>query len=45
MPGWAGVDVDAFMAGFALAEAAMGAVFAALLSWHLLRRLLSAAGL
>ena len=45
MPSWSGVNVDAFMAGFALAEAAMGAIFAALLSWHMLRRLLAAAGL
>jgi hypothetical protein len=45
MPSWAGVDADAFMAGFVLAEAAMATLFAALLSWHLLRRLLSAAGL
>ncbi len=45
MPSWSGVNLDAFMAGFALAEATMGAIFAALLSWSLLRRLLSAAGL
>lgn len=45
MPSWAGVNLDAFMAGFALAEATMAAVFAALLSWTVLRRLLSAAGL
>lgn len=45
MPSWAGVPVDAFMAGFGIVEMAAAFLFAFLISFVLVRRVLAWAGL
>ena len=45
MPAWAGVNADAFTAGFGICELGAAILFAFLISWVMFRRLLSAAGL
>jgi hypothetical protein len=45
MPNWSGVQAAAFMAGLGIAELCAVTLFVFLLSWHMVRKLLSAAGL
>jgi hypothetical protein len=48
MPSWAGLDSgasSAFTAGLGICEMGMAILFAFLVSWVMLRRLLTAAGL
>lgn len=42
MPAWAGVQLDAFMAGFGTAELTMAVLIALLLGFAVLRKLLAA---
>lgn len=44
MPAWAGVNVDAFMAGFGIVEIAAATLFVGLLGFHMVKKLLAAAG-
>jgi hypothetical protein len=41
MPAWAGVSTDAFIAGFGIVELTMATVFALLIGFVVLRKLLS----
>lgn len=44
MPVWAGVNADAFEAGFGIALFAMAILFAFLIGFVMLRKIISAAG-
>jgi heme/copper-type cytochrome/quinol oxidase subunit 2 len=44
-PSWSGVNSDAFTAGFGIVELVAGFLFAFLISFVMVRRLLTAAGL
>jgi hypothetical protein len=45
MPSWAGVQADAFVAGFGIVEMTAAILFAFLISFVMVRRLITAAGL
>jgi len=45
MPAWAGVDVGAFIAGFGIVELVGAVLFAVLIGFVMVRRLIAAAGL
>jgi hypothetical protein len=45
MPTWAGIQQSAFLAGFGVAEIGGATVFVGLMAFHMVKRLLSAAGL
>jgi hypothetical protein len=44
MPAWAGVNTDAFTAGFGIVEITAAVLFAFLIGFVMVRRLLRAAG-
>lgn len=45
MPPWASVSPDLFLTGFGIAELSGATVFVGLISFHMLRKVLRAAGL
>jgi hypothetical protein len=45
MPTWAGINPDAFMAGFGIVELVAAFLFAFLISFVMVKRLLRAAGI